>query len=75
MLASQLHHLSASAVHGVEVEAGDEERHVPVAGVRVCPGVGPLLPLAETVQQRLPVSLSTHCTAVAMLCVSLLLSI
>ena len=63
----KLFHLSASAVDGVEVEAGDEQRHVPVAGVRVGPGVGPLLPLAEAVQQRLPVSLSTRCTTVAML--------
>ena len=68
-------YLPPGVVHGVEVEAGDEERHVPVAGVGVCPGVGALLPLAEAVQQRLPFALSTHCTAVAILCVSLLLSI
>ena len=51
-------HLPSPAVHSVEVEAGHEESHVPVGGVRVRPGVELLLVLTETVQQRFPVTLT-----------------
>ena len=50
-------HLPSPAVHSVEVEAGHEESHVPVGGVRVRPGVDLLLVLTETVQQWLSVAL------------------
>ena len=50
-------HLPPPAVHSVEVEAGHEESHIPVGGVRVRPGVDLLLVLTETVQQRFPVTL------------------
>ena len=52
-------YLPPGVVHGVEVEAGDEEGHVPVGGVGVRGGVLVLLVLAEAVQQWLPVTLKS----------------
>ena len=52
-------YLPPGVVHGVEVEAGDEEGHVPVGGVGVRGGVLVLLVLAEAVQQWLSVTLKS----------------
>lgn len=52
-------YLPPGVVHSVEVEAGDEEGHVPVGGVGVRGRVLVLLVLAETVQERLPVTLKS----------------